>query len=365
MGGTRTFETNRPVDFRPFFSICIPQYNRTEFVIRACQIFASQSFKDFEVCISDDCSNDRKESKLLEYLKHSNLVYTYSRTETNLRYDANLRNAISLSIGRFLLLMGNDDGLSETGTLQLIHDELVRFHPVAVAITNYRELWSGKVFRRMSITGVRGHGPDVATSNFRSYSFLSGIVLEGNGARKSATDAVDGSEMYQMFLGTRLVAAGGRFLAINHVCVDKDLSIPGEIADSYRLKPRLKPCPIVERVLPMGRLLEVIAVALEPYHLGAKLERHIVQVAGQLYRFTYPFWIIEYRRVQSWRYAFGVFIAMRPTRISKGLHLSWLAQFQLWLTYLVVGVIALGVPIRSFDILRPRLYAVAKRFRAS
>ena len=212
MGGPQVFETNRPVEFRPFFSICIPQYNRTEFLIRACQTFVSQGFRDFEVCISDDCSNDGKEYKLLNYLKHSNLVYTYSRTETNLRYDANLRNAISLSLGRFLLLMGNDDGLSETSTLKFIHDELVRFHPVAVAVTNYRELSSEKIYRRMSITGVRGHGPGVAISNFRNYSFVSGVVLEGNGARNSATDALDGSEMYQMFLGTRLVAAGEDFL---------------------------------------------------------------------------------------------------------------------------------------------------------
>lgn len=195
----------------PFFSICIPQYNRTDFLIAACELFASQKFRDFEVCISDDCSNDGKEGALLNHLKRLNLCFVHSRTESNIRYDANLRNAISLSKGKYVLLMGNDDALSNSDSLQAIRNELVRFEPVAAAITNYRELTSGKIYRRMAKTGVLGCGPRVAVSNFRNYSFLSGVILRADAARKCATRALDGSEMYQMFLGTRLVAAGGGF----------------------------------------------------------------------------------------------------------------------------------------------------------
>src|SRR5262245_43369807 len=161
----------------PFFSICIPQYNRTDFLIAACESFASQKFGNFEVCISDDCSNDGKECALLSHLKRLNLCFVYSRTESNIRYDANLRNAISLSKGQYVLLMGNDDAFSGSGSLQAIYDELIRFGPVAAAVTNYRELSSGKIYRRMITTGVLGCGPGVAVSNFRNYSFLSGVIL--------------------------------------------------------------------------------------------------------------------------------------------------------------------------------------------
>src|SRR5215475_2521611 len=180
-------ESNRTLR-DPFFSICIPQYNRTDFLIAACESFASQKFRNFEVCISDDCSNDGKEGALLSHLKRLNLCFVYSRTESNIRYDANLRNAISLSKGKYVLLMGNDDSLSDSDALQAIHDELIRFEPVAVAITNYRELTSGKIYRRMTTTGVLGCGPAVAVSNFRNYSFLSGVILGGDEARKSATE---------------------------------------------------------------------------------------------------------------------------------------------------------------------------------
>jgi hypothetical protein len=261
--------------------------------------------------------------------------------------------------------MGNDDGFADSETLQYIHDQLVRFQPVAVAISNYQEPLSNQVFRRMIMSGVVGYGPRVAAAMFRRYSFVSGVVLEGNAARNTATEALDGTEMYQMYLGTRLVASGGRFLAIDRVCIDKDLQIPGQVVDSYRLKPRLSPCPIIERPLPMGKLLEVVAVGLEPYHDGVSREKNLIEVGAQLYRFTYPFWIIEYRRVQSWRYALGVFLALRPTRIAHGLCLSAFGRFQLWLMYLAAGAIALIIPIAIFDALLPRLYAIAKRYRAS
>ena len=345
----------------PFFSICIPQYNRTDFLIAACESFASQKFRDFEVCISDDCSNDGKERLLLDHLGRLSPSFVYSRTQSNLRYDANLRNAISLSKGKYLLLMGNDDALSDSDVLQSIHDELVRFEPVAAAITNYRELSSGKIYRRMTTAGVLGCGPYVAVMNFRNYSFLSGVILGGDEARKCATEAVDGSEMYQMFLGTRLIAAGGRLLAIDRVCINKDVKVPGQVVDSYRTKPRLVSCPILERPLPMGRLLEVVTAGLDPHHEGAGRQANLLRVAGQLYRFTYPFWIVEYRRVQSWRYALGVFLALRPTRITEGLSLSRRVNLRLWVSYMVGGLVALSIPIGAFDALRPHFYSLAKR----
>ena len=345
----------------PFFSICIPQYNRTDFLIAACESFASQKFRDFEVCISDDCSNDGKERLLLDHLGRLSLSFVYSRTQSNIRYDANLRNAISLSKGKYLLLIGNDDALSDSDVLQSIHDELVRFEPIAAAITNYRELTSGKIYRRMTTAGVLGCGPHVAVMNFRNYSFLSGVILGGDEARKCATEAVDGSEMYQMFLGTRLIAAGGRLLAIDRVCINKDIEVPGQIVESYRTTPRLVSAPILERPLPMGRLLKVVAAGLDPHHEGADRQANLLRVAGQLYRFTYPFWIVEYRRVQSWRYALGVFLALRPTRITDGLSLSRSVNLRLWVIYMVGGLVALSIPIAAFDALRPHFYSLAKR----
>jgi len=347
----------------PFFSICIPQYNRTDFLIAACRSFASQTFKDFEVCISDDCSNDGKEQDLIAYLQASGMRHKYRRNEKNLRYDGNLRSAIELSTGRYLVLMGNDDGLAGPDVLERLRQEIQRTGDIAVAITNYREMPTGRRYDRMSKTGVLGAGPECAAAMFRNYSFVSGIVLDGPGARALASPIVDGSEMYQMYLGTRLVAAGGRFLSVAEVMIDKDLQIEGQDVESYRARPRLDPCPIVKRPLPMGRLLEVVAQGLRPHTSPAELDRLLFSVGRELYSYTYPFWGIEYRRVQSWRYALGVIWGFSPAEVAARQGLSRVRFALLWLIYAATSSAALLAPIALFDTLRPRLYELAKRQR--
>jgi hypothetical protein len=188
------------------------------------------------------------------------------------------------------------------------------------------------------------------------------LILDGEPSRNAATDVCDGSEMYQMYLGTRLVASGGRFLSLDRVCVDKDLQIPGQSVDSYRAKPRLRPCPIVERPLPMCRLLETVARGLA-FSAEPDRQKHILSVARQVHLFIYPYWMIEFRRVQSWRYALGVFLALRPRRTAREIELPGLARVWLRLLYAATGVAGLTFPIKLFDRLRPYLFAVAKRLK--
>jgi hypothetical protein len=159
------------------------------------------------------------------------------------------------------------------------------------------------------------------------------------------------------------VAEGGRLLGIDSVCVDKDLQIPNQIVDSYRLKPRLHPCPIVERPLPLGRLLQVVAAGLRGGDAALCPENYLINIASQLYVFTYPFWIFEYRLVQSWRYALGVYLALRPSRITAGLKLSVSGRVRLWMMYGAFGLLSLTIPIGVFQAARPSLYAFAKRLR--
>ena len=355
-----TVGSNRRPGSSPFFSICIPQYNRTDFLLAACETYQAQSFRDFELCISDDCSNDGKESKLRSYLAESSLSYVYAQTARNLRYDGNLRNAIALSSGRYLVLMGNDDGFADVNVLSVLHEEIIRHGCVAVAITNYREISTNTVYRRMIETGAISGGPRTAVMAFRRFSFVSGVVLDGERARKASTDTCDGTEMYQMYLGSRLIASGGSLLSIDRVCVNKDLQIDGQVVDSYRTR-RTPSFPISERSLPMTQLFRVVASATEPFHNGAERERNLINVANQLYRFIYPFWVIEYRRTHSWGYSLGVLLAVRPNRLTKSFNLGALSMLRLWATYTMNAIGSLLVPIDLFDRLRPFLYSLAKR----
>lgn len=347
---------------KPYFSICIPQYNRTDFLIKALESFSNQTFTDFEVCIYDDNSNDNGESKILNYLKNSTLNYHFHRSKSNGRYDVSLRGAINLSNGMYVFLMGNDDGLIDCKTLELIHNHIERHNDISVVITNYLELTTGKQVRRILKTKKYGTGPTVASSFFRNYAFVSGILFKGEVARGLSTNKLDGSEMYQMYLATSIVSSGGQILGIEDICIQKDLQIKNMQVDSYQNKNKIQKCSLGVKILPMARIFEVIMVGLEGSHYGVKKEENLFIVAKQLYKYTYPYWIIEYRRVQSWCYSFGVYRALNPLVIcSNAYNFSFYSKVKLTALYLAMGIVGFITPIFIFDKIRPALFKFAKK----
>lgn len=355
-------EVKRILVESPFFSICIPQYNRTSFLIEACKYLANQTFKNFEVCISDDCSTDGREAELLDYLKKSGLSFVYRRQEQNRGYDGNLRASIALARGKYSFLLGNDDSLASPTTLEDLYADIRRSGPVGVVITNYEDFATGKEFKRMRKTGVIGAGPQIAVSNFRNFSFVSGILLDTAKAKEHTTAKWDGSEMYQMFVGCRIIAEGSPLLGIDRVTVRMGIQLPGEQVDSYALRPRLDPCPIIERRLPMGMIGRLVADAIDPHLSPSESQSAIERILLQLFLSTYPFWIFEYRRVQSWKYALGVCLGMRPRNTLHGLDLGFSQRLRLSTLYTIVSFLGLVTPLQVFDTLYPALYSLAKAY---
>lgn len=358
--GTNTLEVRRDPARAPVFSVCIPQHNRTSFVIEACKSLRAQTFRRFEICVSDDCSTDGRQDEVIDFLNASGCSFAYARQPRNLRYDGNLRASISLARGEFVFLLGNDDCLARPTTLEELYEHIRAAGDVSAVLTNYEEFASGKRIARIGGTRIVGFGPNVAARTFRNFSFVSGVILNTTGAHAQATSRWDGTEMYQMFLAARMIAAGGQLLYVDTVAVRKDVQVPGEHVDSYALWPRVDPCPIVERHLPVGRIGQLIADALAPYESPAERERSIERIARQLYLFTYPFWLVEYRRVQSWRYALGVCLALRPRHSLAGLPVSRFAFIRLSALFWASSVAALALPAPIFSALRGSLYRLAK-----
>jgi glycosyltransferase involved in cell wall biosynthesis len=345
----------------PLFSICIPQFNRTSFLLQSLGRLCDQVTADFEVCISDGGSTDGRHREILEFLQSSGLRHRYEvQQRPPTPYDRNLRGAIGMANGRYCFLLGNDDMLATTTTLREI-SEIVADHGFPeVIVTNYRELSTGRDFRRVSVTGVLGRDVETAISNFRNYSFVSGILLDRRLAEKHATEKWDGSEMYQTYLATRILASGARLLGIADTVVLKDIQIEGEQVDSYARRERVAG-PIKEQLLPLAQLGCVVVDAMSPYINSANMSRVVRDVFRQLLVFTYPPWLVEYRRIQSWRYAAGVALGMRPRHILKGLRIDWPSKLYLRLLYGVVTLAGLLFPVSLFERIKPRLHRFAKR----
>jgi glycosyltransferase involved in cell wall biosynthesis len=162
----------------PLFSICIPQFNRTSFLLRSVESLRDQSNADFEVCISDGGSTDGRDREILNFLQRSGMPHNYKRQQPPAPYDRNLRGAIAMANGRYCFLLGNDDMLATIATLQTVSEIVEARDFPEVVVTNYRELSTGRDFRRVSETGLIGTGIGAAIANFRNYSFVSGVLLD-------------------------------------------------------------------------------------------------------------------------------------------------------------------------------------------
>src|SRR5262245_52783403 len=123
----------------PFFSICVPQHNRTSFLVEAVRSIGRQQFRDCEICISDDCSTDGREHETRAALEATGLPFKFQRRTTNGRYDKNLRSAMDLATGEYLLLLANDDALKDDTTLARMA-VMLKAHPTAdVMLTNFED----------------------------------------------------------------------------------------------------------------------------------------------------------------------------------------------------------------------------------
>lgn len=346
----------------PTFSICIPQYNRTSFLLESLKAMEQQTFKDFEVCISDDCSNDGRENQIIEFLKNSTLSYVYKRQESNLRYDGNTRESIGLANGKYCFLQGNDDCLAAKSTLEDLNKTIEEYNYPEVIITNFEDYESGAVTKRATKTRIIGTGPEVAANQFRNLSFVSGLLLTTVEAQSIATDKWDGLEMYQMYIISRIIASGGSALALNYVTVRKDIQIDNEEVDRYSTVPVVDPCPIIERKVTTNGFGRLVVDAVSDYVPNEKKDSVFFNIFFQLYIFTYSFWVFENRRVQSWKYALGIVLGFRPRNVIGDVKLSFLTSWKLKLIYIFVSIVGLTFPVVIFQYMRPLLYKISRFF---
>ena len=104
-------------------SICIPTYNRAEYLKETLRSIVDQIEPEFsqtvEVCISDNASTDNTESVIALMQKVSPIPIVYIRNEKNEGADRNYMKVVSLAQGEYCWFMGSDDMLAP-GALKTI-----------------------------------------------------------------------------------------------------------------------------------------------------------------------------------------------------------------------------------------------------
>ena len=351
----------READPVPSISVAIPHYQHRRHLEKVLMSVLDQDFEDMEIVVSDDGSPDDSNSVIPQMLASAGRAHRYYAQEANLGYDGNLRFVISASLGRYVFVLGNDDALASPQTLSRVFESLRSMDFPEVAFTDYAS-WADprEVTRRSTGTKMLGAGPETALRNFRSLSFVSGLIFDRAASAGHETDRWDRSIYYQMYLGSRIVAAGGRMASISIPAVLKDIEIDGKHVVTYETKWANQPRSFKSRHSGLDSVIRVNAAAILPYVEERRHSQTVRRIVNQLLLTTYPYWVFEYRTVARWSFAVGIARGMRPSGFLREYELTSMDRFRICLIYLAATLAALTLPVRAFKRVDSRLASLAK-----
>lgn len=90
------------------FSVLLPTRNRLEYLKLAIETVLRQDYPDWEIVVSDNCS----EQDIAGYIKEiGDARIKYYRTESFVPVTENWNNALEKSTGDYIIMLGDDDGL--------------------------------------------------------------------------------------------------------------------------------------------------------------------------------------------------------------------------------------------------------------
>jgi glycosyltransferase involved in cell wall biosynthesis len=114
----------------PKLSVVIFTFNRASLLLKCIESVRRQSFQEFEIVISDNCSEDETETVVKRI---DDPRVRYFRNHSNLGLRGNLEAGTSHCVGEIIFLMGDDDLLLE-GALQRTWDAF-ECHPEVSMVT--------------------------------------------------------------------------------------------------------------------------------------------------------------------------------------------------------------------------------------
>jgi glycosyltransferase involved in cell wall biosynthesis len=123
----------------PFLSICIPAYKRAEFLTTLLNSIAIQTYRDFEVIITDDSPDNSVKDLCLQY--QQTLPLQYFRNPTALGTPENWNEAIRQANGKWIKLIHDDDWLANEHSLQQFVDAIHNNPGATFFFCAYRNNW--------------------------------------------------------------------------------------------------------------------------------------------------------------------------------------------------------------------------------
>ncbi len=94
----------------PLFTVIIPQKNRAEYLIHTLKTCMIQDYPNFEIIVSDDCSDDNSVEVVRELAKKDSRIKLFAH-EQHLGMRDNFEFALNQARPGYVMALGGDDGL--------------------------------------------------------------------------------------------------------------------------------------------------------------------------------------------------------------------------------------------------------------
>ena len=130
---------------RPFFSICIPAFKNRDYLQILLESIASQTFKDFEVIITDDSPTNELEA--LCHTFSNKFTVQYIRNSPALGSPKNWNKAIAEARGQWIKIMHDDDWFADKNALAIFAETASLNEQADFIFSGYNQYEEGKLTR--------------------------------------------------------------------------------------------------------------------------------------------------------------------------------------------------------------------------
>ncbi len=190
-------------------TIGIPSYNRVETLLRCLESIDTKKYDKLEVLICEDKSPKKEDIREMieNFSKNSALSIRFHSNENNLGFDRNLAQIISLSRGKYIMYMSDDDYFMPK-QLDKIIDYLFDGE-YAVAYTSFVENERGNMKRKYDsdwnakMTGV-GSGEIIM-----DFILFSGLIFRRDFVCAISADRFVNLNYFQVYLGLTILSRYG------------------------------------------------------------------------------------------------------------------------------------------------------------
>lgn len=188
-------------------SVCIPAYNRPDFIDDLLQSIVEQEFEDYEIVVSEDNSprTSEVEEVVRKYqVKHPTIPIRFDRNEKTLGYDGNFRALLGKARGEYCIYMGDDDLLCQDALKKIA--AAVRHYPdVGVLLRSWVRVERDtckplELHRYFDSDRFFPKGPESIATLFRRSVSIAGYTINRKAALEFSTDRFDGTLLYQLYL---------------------------------------------------------------------------------------------------------------------------------------------------------------------